>query len=178
MSIDPYHAVQREIQALLQSASQLQSSYTRIRSMAMEGSEELTWARNEVRTRFMAVLLRINPLHILAQGNASFSRSRLGRSRRERQVCACFPHIRVLLISHPRIVESTDARLFGLDDAEVQKRRQYVGYVRTEIRVGSTYSLSFVKRTIPLFHIFQLEHPRSRLFYPHLSFFTHKQQQR
>ena len=50
MSIDPYHAVQREIQASLQSASQLQSSYTRIRSMAKEGSEELMWARNEVRT--------------------------------------------------------------------------------------------------------------------------------
>ena len=50
MSIDPYHAVQREIQASLQSASQLQSSYTRIRSMAKEGSEELMWARNEVRS--------------------------------------------------------------------------------------------------------------------------------
>jgi hypothetical protein len=54
MSIDPYHAVQREIQASLQSASQLQSSYTRIRSMAKEGSEELMWARNEVRSRVLA----------------------------------------------------------------------------------------------------------------------------
>lgn len=62
MSIDPYHAVQREIQASLQSASQLQSSYTRIRSMAKEGSEELMWARNEVR-RVMAYLYnRTNPL--------------------------------------------------------------------------------------------------------------------
>ena len=39
--------------------------------------------------------------------------------------------------SLPRIVESTDSRLFGLDDAEVQKRRRYVGHVQTEIRVGS-----------------------------------------
>ena len=62
MSIDPYHAVQREIQASLQSASQLQSSYTRIRSMAKEGSEELMWARNEVRSRIMACLYnRTNP---------------------------------------------------------------------------------------------------------------------
>ena len=61
MSIDPYHAVQREIQASLQSASQLQSSYTRIRSMAKEDSEELIWARNEVR-RVMAFLYnRTNP---------------------------------------------------------------------------------------------------------------------
>ena len=43
----------------------------------------------------------------------------------------------------PRIVESTDARLFGLDDAEVQKRRRYVGYVRTEIRVGLFALLCF-----------------------------------
>lgn len=64
MSIDPYHAVQREIQASLQSASQLQSSYTRIRSMAKEGSEELMWARNEVRrvTGIAYLYNRTNPL--------------------------------------------------------------------------------------------------------------------
>jgi len=38
-----------------------------------------------------------------------------------------------------RIVESTDARMFGLDDAEVQKRRRYVGHVRKEIEVGSCF---------------------------------------
>jgi len=32
-----------------------------------------------------------------------------------------------------KIVESTDARLFGLSDGEVKERRQYVGYVRGEI---------------------------------------------
>jgi len=50
MSIDPYHAVQREIQTSLQTASQLNSSFLRIRSMARSDSEELMWARNEVRT--------------------------------------------------------------------------------------------------------------------------------
>lgn len=38
--------------------------------------------------------------------------------------------------SYPdRMVESTDARMFGLDDAEVQRRRRYVGDVRKEIQV-------------------------------------------
>jgi hypothetical protein len=77
------------------------------------------------------------PRGILAQSNASFSRSRLGRSRRQRQVCAWFSTYPGITDTLLRIVESTDARLFGLDDAEVQKRRRYVGYVRTEIQVGS-----------------------------------------
>lgn len=38
-----------------------------------------------------------------------------------------------------RIVESTDARMFGLNDAEVQKRRRYVGHVRKEIEVCVVY---------------------------------------
>ena len=80
MSIDPYHAVQREIQASLQSASQLQSSYSRIKSMAKEGSEELMWARNEVRSHIIFVGYGTNqPLAFhfrkLAQSNASFIRS-------------------------------------------------------------------------------------------------------
>jgi hypothetical protein len=36
-----------------------------------------------------------------------------------------------------RIVESTDARLFGLTDGEVQKRRRYVKQVKSEIEVGN-----------------------------------------
>jgi len=99
MSVDPYHAVQREIQALLQSASQLQSSYTRIRSMAKEGSEELMWARNELKATLASLEADLEDLD-----------------------------------ESVKIVESTDARLFGLDDAEVQKRRLYVGHVRTEIQ--------------------------------------------
>ena len=34
-----------------------------------------------------------------------------------------------------RIVESTGAQMFGLDDAEVTERRRYVGRVRREIQV-------------------------------------------
>lgn len=34
-----------------------------------------------------------------------------------------------------RIVESTGARMFGLDDTEVMERRRYVGHVRREIEV-------------------------------------------
>ncbi|EGN92846.1 hypothetical protein SERLA73DRAFT_64953 [Serpula lacrymans var. lacrymans S7.3] len=49
MSTDPYHAVQQEIQSSLQTASTLRSSYLRIRSMAREGSEELAWARSELK---------------------------------------------------------------------------------------------------------------------------------
>lgn len=48
MSIDPYHAVQQEVQTSLQAASQLHSSFLRIRNMARSDSEELMWARNEV----------------------------------------------------------------------------------------------------------------------------------
>lgn len=50
MSADPYHAVQQDIQTTLQAASTLRASYVRIRSMASGESDELTWARNEVRT--------------------------------------------------------------------------------------------------------------------------------
>lgn len=48
------------------------------------------------------------------------------------------------LATFTRIVESMDARMFGLDDAEVQKRRRYVVHVRKEIEVGflSSSSLS------------------------------------
>ena len=48
MSIDPYHAVQQEIETSLQNAGQLFASYRRIRNMARDDSEELTYARNEV----------------------------------------------------------------------------------------------------------------------------------
>jgi hypothetical protein len=35
----------------------------------------------------------------------------------------------------PRIVETTGARMFGLDDGEVVQRRRYVSHVRSEIEV-------------------------------------------
>lgn len=47
---DPYHEVQSEIQSSLQSAETLRASFVRIRSTAHPGSEELEWARSEVRT--------------------------------------------------------------------------------------------------------------------------------
>jgi len=67
--------------------------------MAKEGSEELMWARNELKATLASLEADLEDLD-----------------------------------ESVKIVESTDARMFGLDDAEVQKRRRYVGYVRTEIR--------------------------------------------
>ncbi|TFK34482.1 t-SNARE [Crucibulum laeve] len=98
MSVDPYHAVQQEIQTSLQTASQLRSSFLRIRNMAPEDSEELMWARNELKATLAALDADLEDL--------------------EESV---------------KIVESTDARMFGLDDSEVSKRRKYVSHVRREI---------------------------------------------
>jgi len=52
-------------------------------------------------------------------------------------------HIRSLLILQydNRIVESTDARLFGLTDAVVQERRRYVKHVKSEIEVSNRISV-------------------------------------
>ncbi|KAF9467821.1 snare protein TLG1/Syntaxin [Collybia nuda] len=99
MSTDPYHAVQQEIQTSLQTAAQLHASYIRIRSTAREDSEELGWARSELKATLAALEADLEDL--------------------EESV---------------KIVESTDARMFGLDDAEVQRRRRYVGDVRKEIQ--------------------------------------------
>lgn len=57
MSVDPYHAVQQEIQSSLQTAAQLQSSFLRIRNMARPESEELMWARNEVSRESLSGLI-------------------------------------------------------------------------------------------------------------------------
>ena len=48
MSVDPYHAVQADIQTSLQAASTLRASFLRIRSTASKDSEELHWVRDEV----------------------------------------------------------------------------------------------------------------------------------
>jgi len=55
MSTDPYHDVQSEIQSSLQTAEQLRASFVRIRSTAREGSEELDWARNELKATLAAL---------------------------------------------------------------------------------------------------------------------------
>ncbi|KIK68500.1 hypothetical protein GYMLUDRAFT_54123 [Collybiopsis luxurians FD-317 M1] len=52
---DPYHAVQQEIQTSLQTAGQLRASYVRIRNMARDDSEELAWARNELKATLAAL---------------------------------------------------------------------------------------------------------------------------
>jgi len=49
MSVDPYHAVQADIQTSLQAASSLRSSFLRIRSTASKDSEELRWVRDELK---------------------------------------------------------------------------------------------------------------------------------
>ena len=76
MSIDPYHAVQSEIQSSLQAAEQLRASFLRIRSTAREGNEELEWARHEVRPVVLYALfvrtvltVALPPLSVLAQGD-------------------------------------------------------------------------------------------------------------
>ncbi|RDB30032.1 Syntaxin-10 [Hypsizygus marmoreus] len=99
MSTDPYHAVEHEIRTSLQTVAQLRSSFLRIRSTARDDSEELTWAKNELKATLATLEADLGDL--------------------EESV---------------KIVESTDARMFGLDDAEVQRRRRYVSDVRKEIQ--------------------------------------------
>ncbi|PIL23550.1 hypothetical protein GSI_14863 [Ganoderma sinense ZZ0214-1] len=98
MSTDPYHAVQQEIQASLQTAGTLRASFLRIRSTAREDSEELIWARNELKATLAALEADLEDL--------------------EESV---------------NVVESTGARLFGLEETEVIERRRYVSHVRQEI---------------------------------------------
>ncbi|KAJ7719767.1 t-SNARE [Mycena olivaceomarginata] len=99
MSVDPYHAVQREISNSLQAAAQLRASYVRIRNMAVrDDNEELVWARNELKATLAALEADLEDLD-----------------------------------ESVKIVESTDARMFGLDDMEVQERRRYVVHVRKQI---------------------------------------------
>ncbi|KAF7344591.1 SNARE domain protein [Mycena sanguinolenta] len=100
MSVDPYHAVQREISNSLQAATQLRASYLRIRNMVRGDNEELVWARNEASLKATLAALEAD-LEDLDES--------------------------------VKIVESTDARMFGLDDMEVQERRRYVVHVRREI---------------------------------------------
>ncbi|KAG7090696.1 hypothetical protein E1B28_009791 [Marasmius oreades] len=99
MATDPYHAVQQEVQSSLQTASQLRASYVRIQNMAVrEDSEELVWAKNELRATLTALEADFEDL--------------------EESV---------------KIVESTGVRMFGIEEAELQKRKKYVLHVRREI---------------------------------------------
>ncbi|KAL1745490.1 t-SNARE [Schizophyllum fasciatum] len=99
MSKDPYYDLQNEVQASLQTASQLRASYARIRNMAVsQDSEELVWARNELKATLATLEADMEDLEGSVQ-----------------------------------IVESTGARMFGLEEAEVQERRAFVEHVRREI---------------------------------------------
>lgn len=140
MSVDPYHQVQSEIQRSLLAAEQLRASFLRIRSTAREGNEELEWARNEVRVgvRCIRTVLTAAPLSTLAQDDAFGAGNRLegfGRKCQVRDPALVLPHLDYKMTSGPRIVETTGARMFGLDDGEVIQRRRYVGHVGSEIEV-------------------------------------------
>ncbi|KAK7032607.1 hypothetical protein VNI00_012870 [Paramarasmius palmivorus] len=99
MATDPYHAVQQEVQSSLQTATQLRASYVRIRNMNVrEDSEELVWAKNELKATLAALEADFEDL--------------------EESV---------------RIVETTGARMFGIEDMELQERKKYVIHVRREL---------------------------------------------
>ncbi|TFL02531.1 t-SNARE [Pterulicium gracile] len=99
MSTDPYYVVQQEVQSSLQSASQLQSSYKRIRQMTTnEESEELVWARNELKATLASLEADLEVMEESIQ-----------------------------------TVEASGARMFGLEEQELQNRKRYVERVRKEV---------------------------------------------
>ncbi|KAG8678621.1 hypothetical protein FRC09_019694, partial [Ceratobasidium sp. 395] len=55
MSIDPWHEVKNEVQNSLENAENLRASFLRIQSTASAGSEELNWARNELKGTLAAL---------------------------------------------------------------------------------------------------------------------------
>ena len=64
MSKDPYHEVAAEVQGALQTADTLLSSYMRIRSTARSDSEELAYARNEVRSPYISTNFSCRSVHL------------------------------------------------------------------------------------------------------------------
>ncbi len=97
MSEDPYHEVQHEVQTSLQTASTLQSSYLRIKSTAREESEELIWARNEVRLLHTATCIQLTRV-ILAESDPSCTRGRPGGPGGERQVSSYRFNVGILAV--------------------------------------------------------------------------------
>jgi hypothetical protein len=61
MATDPYHAVQQEVQNSLQAADTLRASFRRISSTARAESEELAWAREEVRSLYLCWTSELTP---------------------------------------------------------------------------------------------------------------------
>ncbi|KAB5593647.1 hypothetical protein CTheo_2940 [Ceratobasidium theobromae] len=55
MSVDPWHEVKNEVQNSLEAATNLRASFLRIQSTASANSEELNWARNELKGTLAAL---------------------------------------------------------------------------------------------------------------------------
>ncbi|KAG8688138.1 hypothetical protein FRC08_011601 [Ceratobasidium sp. 394] len=55
MSVDPWHEVKQEVQSSLETAENLRASFLRIQSTASANSEELNWARNELKGTLAAL---------------------------------------------------------------------------------------------------------------------------
>ncbi|KAF8609184.1 hypothetical protein BDV93DRAFT_484557 [Ceratobasidium sp. AG-I] len=55
MSVDPWHEVKNEVQNSLETAANLRASFLRIQSTASANSEELNWARNELKGTLAAL---------------------------------------------------------------------------------------------------------------------------
>ncbi|KAG8747218.1 hypothetical protein FRC10_001834 [Ceratobasidium sp. 414] len=107
MSVDPWHEAKQEVQSSLETAENLRASFLRIQSTASANSEELGWARNELKGTLAALDADLEDLeesvrYAPAQGNHW-------------------------------IVEETGGRLFGVEESEVVARRKYVVHVRTQI---------------------------------------------
>ncbi|KAL1683034.1 t-SNARE [Schizophyllum commune] len=130
MSKDPYYDLQNEVQASLQTASQLRASYARIRNMAVsQDSEELVWARNELKATLATLEADMEDLEGSVQ-----------------------------------IVETTGARMFGLEEAEVQERRAFVEHVRREIENMRTEVSGKPRSRPPSYASPSPSRPQSRLY--------------
>ncbi|KAG9100636.1 hypothetical protein FRC06_003889 [Ceratobasidium sp. 370] len=55
MSVDPWHEAKQEVQSSLETAENLRASFLRIQSTASANSEELNWARNELKGTLAAL---------------------------------------------------------------------------------------------------------------------------
>jgi len=76
MSTDPYHAVQQEIETSLNAAVTLRASFLRIQNMTggREESEELRWAKSELRATLAALEADVEDLEQSVKFVESFFR--------------------------------------------------------------------------------------------------------
>jgi syntaxin 6 len=140
---DPYDAVASEVQSSLQATLALLASYRRIKSTATEGNEELTWARNEVYFIHSKQCDLANFAHITVARKFNSAWRWLGGLGGECQVnIQLLSPITLLKTNLIRTVEETGARMFGLEEEEVVRRRKYVRQVRHEISVRNIWIFS------------------------------------